>query len=259
MVKNENFRSTSLVDVGYTDLVPLNCGFEVCSPGHTGYGMREYYMIHFVERGRGELTMEGKRYSIGEASIFIIPPKVNAFYVADRVEPWEYVWICFDGRMAEKLDEIIKSSPVQTADRTPFELLTRMLYRENTKEEVAVAALNMIFADLFSDSAEHPDYVDYTIHTVNTSYMQHITVEGIAKELAIDRRYLSRIFSAKMGISIKEYLTRVRLEKAKEHLRSGKSVALTAELVGYFDTFNFSKMFKKYEGVAPKKYSCPDK
>lgn len=259
MIRNDNFRTTSLVDIGYTDLVPLNCGFEACSPGHTGYGMREYYMIHFVERGRGELTMGGKKYSIGEGNIFIIPPQVNAFYVADQVEPWEYVWVCFKGRMAEKLDEIIESAPVQMADRAPFELLKQVLYRENTKEEIAAAALNMIFADLFSDSAEHPDYVDYTVHTVNTSYMHHVTVEGIAGELAVDRRYLSRIFSARMGMSIKEYLTRVRLEKAKEHLLSGKSVALTAELVGYSDAFNFSKMFKKYEGVAPKKYSCHDK
>ena len=89
---------------------------------------------------------------------------------------------------------------------------------------------------------------------INANYMDHITVESVANALRLDRRYLSRIFKERIGMSLKDYITKVRMERAMEHLSSGKSVALTAELVGYVDVFNFSKMFKKHTGVSPRKY-----
>ena len=59
------------------------------------------------------------------------------------------------------------------------------------------------------------------------------------------------MFRAEYGISVKEYITKIKLENAKRLLSAGFSVTKTAEMTGYADVFNFSKMYKKHFGESP--------
>lgn len=80
----------------------------------------------------------------------------------------------------------------------------------------------------------------------------------LSQNLLISPAYLSSIFKKIKGISINQYLTQSRLDKARE-LLSGTSLTLTeiADRVGYNDLFYFSKVFKRYFGVAPSAYKPP--
>ena len=73
--------------------------------------------------------------------------------------------------------------------------------------------------------------------------------------LLLDRRYLVRLFKEKTGMGIQEYIIQVRMEHARTLLQSGFSVNTTASMVGYHDSFNFSKMFKKTTGTSPKQFA----
>ena len=84
--------------------------------------------------------------------------------------------------------------------------------------------------------------------------MNEMQVEQIAESLSLDRRYLSRLFKSKTGKTIQEYLIGVRMEEAKKLLGDGHGVAETANLCGYSDYCNFSKMFKQIYGVSPAKW-----
>jgi AraC family transcriptional regulator of arabinose operon len=131
-------------------------------------------------------------------------------------------------------------------------MLHSLRSRPDTREEIAAAALYMIFAELFTGSQSRPHYVQRTVETIDSLYMTPIRIETIAATLGIDRRYLARIFKSSMGLSVQDYLIRVRMEQAKKLLTEGLPVNLVAEMVGYSDPFNFSKMFKKYWGTSPK-------
>ena len=246
---NKRFWIIGFLDRGYEELLPLNCGYEDCDPLHTGYGRRSYYMIHYVIKGSGTLYSEKGEYKVGHGQIFIVTPYENAYYVADESDPWEYVWIAFNGRLAKKLDSL--DSRVFSTSYEPFAMIRDLQKRQDTREEVSAAALFLIFAEIFSGRSRHPHYVRRTVDTINSLYMRPITVEAIANDLRLDRRYLARIFKASVGMSVQEYLIKVRMEQAEKLLRDGVSVGMTAELVGYNDPFNFSKMFKKYYGVSP--------
>lgn len=243
-------KDTVFLDIGLSDLYPISTGSSECDGGHTAYGMRDYYMIHYVREGRGTLFLEGAVYEIGAGDIFIIRKHADAVYKADTEEPWKYSWICFDGTFASRLDSV---RPVMTVSSRPFDMLEPLPHRSDTREEIAVAALYLILADILKGAeAKRPPYTKQAQDIIHNLYMREITVMDIARELGLDRRYLSRLFHAEAGVSVKEYLTRVRIEAAKKHLLSGRSVALAAELVGYSDPFNFSKIFKKYVGISPR-------
>ena len=84
-----------------------------------------------------------------------------------------------------------------------------------------------------------------------SEYAEDITISGLAAKFGFERSYLYRIFKQRYGVGPKDYLTRVRLEKAKWLLGRGYSVAECAYMVGYSDSFIFSKAYKKCYGVAP--------
>ncbi len=241
------------IDKGYSDLCPRNCGWEKCVSDHTGYGSRDYYMIHYVESGKGRLYTQNEEYEIKKGQAFLIKQKENACYVADRSDPWSYVWIGFDGSLASKLDSL--SCPVADISGAAASIIKSIEGRTDTREEVAVAAINLIFSELLAGRSSNPHYVRRAVDTINTLYMTPLTVEGIAGSLGLDRRYLGRIFKERTGKSVQEYLIGVRMEQSKRLLRDGISVGDTALRVGYTDSFNFSKMFKKYCSVSPKQYA----
>ena len=120
--------------------------------------------------------------------------------------------------------------------------------------EYRIAALLFeMYAELFATQKPQNHYVRRVKNYINALYMQPLRVEEIAEKLNLDRRYLSRLFKEKTGITVQEYLIEVRLNEAKKQLENGSSVSQAAQLSGYEDVCNFSKMFKARFGISPGK------
>lgn len=84
-------------------------------------------------------------------------------------------------------------------------------------------------------------------------YAENITVSDIAKELYVSESLLSRKFNRHAGMSIPNYLNRVRVEKASRLLRNTDSrIYEVAEQVGFKSVAYFSTIFKRMTGATPK-------
>jgi YesN/AraC family two-component response regulator len=58
-----------------------------------------------------------------------------------------------------------------------------------------------------------------------------------------------------VGVTLWEYLTRLRIKRAKQRLRHGdESVQTVARAVGFHDRAYFSRVFRKVTGIAPHAY-----
>ncbi len=85
-----------------------------------------------------------------------------------------------------------------------------------------------------------------------------LTVEKIAEGVYLDSSYLRRIVSRQLGCTISDLLTNVRMKEAKKLMEEAEmTVTMVSEKVGYSEPGYFSKCFKKYYGVSPKKFICP--
>ncbi|WP_152397383.1 response regulator [Paenibacillus guangzhouensis] len=83
-------------------------------------------------------------------------------------------------------------------------------------------------------------------------YQQEISLQDIAAKFFLSREYIARKFKQEYGVTLLDYLSRFRIDKAKQllhnpHLR----IVQVAEMVGYQDEKYFSKVFKKLEGMTP--------
>ena len=82
-----------------------------------------------------------------------------------------------------------------------------------------------------------------------------ISLHSVAREVNVSPNHFSTIFSRETGETLISYLTRVRLEKAKELLKTTQM--RTSDIsyeVGYNDTHYFSYVFKKHTGMTPKEF-----
>jgi len=92
---------------------------------------------------------------------------------------------------------------------------------------------------------------------IEQRYQEDISVAKISEEVFLTPNYISMIFKKEMNETISEYITKIRMEKAKTLLKTTDLRILeVAEKVGYEDPHYFTKVFKKYTGVLPQKYRC---
>ncbi|MFC5405863.1 helix-turn-helix domain-containing protein [Cohnella soli] len=103
----------------------------------------------------------------------------------------------------------------------------------------------------------HADLVLSAIAYMEEHFTEKINAGLLAKRAALTPKYFGTIFRQATGQSISDYLLRLRLEEAKRLLRLKKySVQQVAERVGIGDLYYFSKLFKRAEGISPKRYGA---
>lgn len=84
---------------------------------------------------------------------------------------------------------------------------------------------------------------------------EQIRLEALSERFCYSCSSIKRIFREETGCTVIEYLTRLRIDRAKELLtETDASVSAVAEAVGYSGVFYFSDAFKKATGFSPKNY-----
>jgi AraC-like DNA-binding protein len=78
------------------------------------------------------------------------------------------------------------------------------------------------------------------------------TVAALAAEVNLSRAHFLRSFAVAFGVSPHEYLTSLRLERAKRSLARGASVTEACFDVGFSSLGSFSRLFTQHVGVAPR-------
>ncbi|CAN7445301.1 helix-turn-helix transcriptional regulator [Paenibacillus sp. LjRoot56] len=90
---------------------------------------------------------------------------------------------------------------------------------------------------------------------IRTNYQENITREIIADYVAMSPGYLSITFKKHKGLSLIEYVTKIRLDRAKFLLKSTKlPVKQLAKDCGFTDSFYFSQIFSRDTGMNPRDY-----
>lgn len=230
---------------------PLYIGWERCESGHSfGPYVRDCYLIHFCLGGRGILENSEGVSEVGMGDFFVIRPTEVTKYTADVDDPWEYVWIAFssgDNRYFPAGQSVFE---------TPSGIDEKLLHLVKSESKSAEGCLAIIYDLLYRTSDFTEKESDGTVarhikRYVKYNYMLPITVSALAREFGFERSYLYRVFKARYGIGIKEYITSVRLKMGEKFLKEGYSVGESAKMCGYEDRFNFSKAYKAYFGISP--------
>jgi len=134
------------------------------------------------------------------------------------------------------------------------------IYQIDTLEQ-KIAWLDSILKDISQAiSAGRNDKVTKLIGEVKRylekNYANNSTcLESVADLFKKSPPYMSKLFKNEVGENFSDYLTKLRMEKAKELLKNVTiKVYEVSSMVGYADTSHFSRKFKSYTGLSPVQY-----
>lgn len=258
------------------EIVLKSYGMDGTLPAGHIYGpvLDQCYILQVCAEGRGILEVDGEPFPISAGEGIMTYPGQMRVEKADPQEPWELMWMALDGpSMVRFLEEVgvTRQNPVMTFWRVG-QLTRAMQQLIETADEIGfqrsflLGARVLEFLDeciqVKKEMAENiplghsrDTYVEQALYYLDMHYSrQDITIEGLADYVGLNRSYLFEIFHEKTGLSPKEYLTRLRMQKACDYLKLPQAtITSVAHSLGY-EASVFSKAFKKAMGMTPAQY-----
>jgi PAS domain S-box-containing protein len=96
--------------------------------------------------------------------------------------------------------------------------------------------------------------VQRMLDVLDNGYADALTLRTLGTSIGRQPAYLGRIFRQQVGSTVRDYLTRVRLEHAAELIHDGVKIEAVALSVGYRSKKNFYRQFKRHFGTTPLPY-----
>ncbi len=98
--------------------------------------------------------------------------------------------------------------------------------------------------------------INKTEDYIENNLTEKITLDMVAKHLNISKYYYHHIFSQNSNETIKEFITRIKMERSAIYLVVDESISITeiALKYGYNDSSSYNKAFKKFFKINPTQY-----
>jgi AraC-like DNA-binding protein len=90
-------------------------------------------------------------------------------------------------------------------------------------------------------------------------YGEDVTLNRLAEIADLSAYYLSRVFKAEVGISLKQYQAQVRIDRAKTLISKGTSLQQVASDTGFVDQSHMTHQFKRFVQTTPGQYRLLDR
>ncbi len=246
-------------------------GTDTCPPGKTtGPLVKEFYLIHYILKGKGTYTVGNMHYHLGPGDAFLIRPGQTVVYAADRKDPWEYCFFAFNGSAAEfylNRTAFVNSDVAHLKNGNITDLITETTdYLSTFPRNADLFAMSqllkmlLVFAEDYDDGTDgksqlvRPD-IQKVLDFISYHYADPITVSDMSRLVALERSYFCRVFKLTVGVSPKDYLTKYRLDKARYFLtETTLSVSSICERVGFQSFSSFSRLFTAHFQQSPTQY-----
>lgn len=237
---------------------------EEGTPGSRfGPVIRNCYIIECCTGGRGTISINGKVFPVTAGTCYILQPGDSIIYTSSD-QPREGLWCALDGvAVGVQLQKLGITSQKPQAPKEHFEDIRRwmeqLLYEWRCQDAGATlrqisCVYGLLGAMLQSRPAEKKSTaVDRAIGFMSSNYPDQLDIAMVAKQVGLERTYFSELFKEKTGMSPYQYLAQLRMQKARQILEQGYSVAETAYLVG-MEARSFGRAFKNEVGYSPREY-----
>ena len=203
------------------------------------------YLVKLTLSGAGILEYGGETYRLPAGSFFWIDCRApQHYYTAPDTGQWDVLWFHFYGATADAYYQALAGEDGGGLGR----------------DLDASALMTTILCGLIHGAAQQrPQPVPAVLQKVrqylHEQYAQKITLDTLSARYNISKYHLQRSFQRYFGQSPGEYLTRLRLTRAKELLRATDlPVSEVAYRVGMENTSYFISVFRSREGATPQQY-----
>ncbi len=233
----------------------------------------QYYQLVYVRRGTGSVIIDGVFFPVSEGDTVLIRLNEPHCFVCteEKLDTYELKFAILSDEM-----DLLRDGPRYFCQDTDGSIKRALKQIEQESDAMDPHSTDIIALELckvlllmmrdtsgsgtVSDIPAAPqDGDDALLKKVDAYIAQHLhknfTIRDLSTHLFMEYSYLSRLFSAKYGIRLKQYITRKRLLTAKEMI-TGTNLTMTeiAEKCGFETLYRLERIFKNEEGVSPTEY-----
>ncbi len=227
------------------------------SPIITEYSRHSHgkFEIVFVLKGHMTVLAGGNRYDVSENDILVLPPRTDH----EGVRGDGFVNLFLHARNLE-FSDIIMVHDYDNSARTLFLMLDRVMSEKEIAYSEIADKLLEVLCEYIKKYSKRTFKYDFVLRIKNLIYDNLsnpcFQISSEVRRLGFNTDYFRRCFAEEMGETPLEYMTRLRIERAKGLLvqKNFISVEAVAEQCGFSDSFYFSKVFKKHTGSSPTAY-----
>lgn len=245
----------------------------------------QWYEIVYVYHGMGTFFIDQSFYEMQAGDVFIIPGNTIHRAVPDKTKPVTSTALFFSpalvshttfGQDIAYLDlfdtsrrlKIYQYKLEMSEHRQQMEQWINMMKKEEEERKAGfrnamVLSLHMILLTLTrnviqyesspaANSAPGPIWMKHVLVYIDQHLEKRLSLHELARLASISPEHFSRVFKQWIGMTITDYITAKRMNKAQEMLKTGDhKVNTIAMKCGYESMPHFYRTFKKHTGLTP--------
>jgi len=231
----------------------------------------EYYVLGFIENGCRFLTCKNREYTVNKGDLLIFNPLDN--HACEQIDDKALDWRCVNieravmCRMAEEITgksylPQFTSTVICQSDVIPLlKDLHEMVMSERkdfNKEENFYFLIEQLISDYTEDVigqyGQTSGEIQMACNYMENNYATTITLDDLSMVSGLNKYTLIRNFTKQRGITPYQYLSTIRVNKAKKLLETGISPIEASFQSGFTDQSHFTRFFKNFIGLTPKQY-----
>ena len=232
-------------------------------------GLAKEYMIQYTLEGEGSVNLNNEEFTVKKGDLLIINNYQHHILKTINNKPWKICFIhIYDNEMVTKIIEKIYSKHryvIHNIDENvifPYiNNIVNILSTTNDKNDFKVSSLvYQLLMNIceYSNSFES-EVVDFeiagVINFLNQNYNKPIQLKDILEYTNYSKNHLERLFKSKMNMTIKDYISRLRLRKSQELMLTTnmyfKEIALS---VGLTDYRSLVYLYQNALGMTPSEF-----
>ncbi|MEM9157571.1 MAG: AraC family transcriptional regulator [Verrucomicrobiota bacterium] len=248
--------------------------------------------LYWCKSGRGRFVLDGVSFDLEPHDLYVLSWNRRIVHFPDPEDPMYtgHIHLVPHYRRGAKWipnvphekGELAFDSPDRSDARLPgFDGISRMRvqanepigllmdfairwYKESHGEDESEARSlgKLIIKELYRKKSrdvespdEYPDELARMVAYVKNGFHMSPTVTDLSNLIGRSRSHILKLFKAHLGVSPKSYIVDCQMREARELLLSStRSVSEVGQAVGLPDPYHFSKLFKRYVGIAPSEF-----
>lgn len=257
---NKNTNISGLTLVSLWDVVGDSNSYQVVWPNDRWLPLRENTVVAvYSHTGHGEVHLSNKKIIClnGHCVVFLKPTEITRYFCSGLV--WELNWIEFlvTGAISFPFEKVINLGNNISLSEIQ-EALVNLKRPEESYQQLGVAIVNKLiyqwltYIDIQGSLSWDREKVNKVITEIHLNIEKKWTVAELAEVISCSESQLRRLFSLSVHKSPKAYLVDSKLDYAFTLLKHKQcTIKEVVNLLGFYDTFHFSKAFKARFGISP--------
>ncbi len=238
-----------------------------------GYNMNElhwhpYYELQFITKSDGYSIINSGNVHNGESPEIILhrPYSPHRIIMHTNVEYERYIVYVFKSTLSLFSDRLIDISALsnfcmlvrrlEPQECAEYIELCRAIERSSNDFGETALLCALLLRRLISSSgnivySSNAEYITDVLQYIDDNLAERVTVEDICSRFGVGHTKLEADISHFTGMTLKRFLTMLRMNRARVMLEMGNSVMRVSLDTGYSSEAHFIKVFKQYYGITP--------